>query len=446
MAEQTRNRESRDIMLSGVLVAAIAAISVIAIVGMNLEPVYAPSFSVKVSSFNSSGTGCTPGCTQSVTGVGFQPKALILFGTDELYNQYDNGLELHIGFSDGTNDRAIAMDVNDNVDPTNTCRTNSETLIIKTLLSCNGGSTGAEAELQSFDSDGFTLNWLDVLGTGGGVQYIALGGSDITNVKVGTITSGTSTGNKAYTGVGFQPDFIMFLYDRQSGTGVSDHAGFGMGFATSSTKRGAFMGVSEDAQATSDTARAQRTDRVIYQLTPSNTANVNAEADFVSFDTDGFTLNWTDLPTDTNDKFHFMAIKGGKYDVGKFNQKNSTGTQSITGTGFTPTGLLFASFNNAAASTIQAHNRLSFGAASATTSYGAMWGGDKDNASVADAASRPDSSSNVGTSKVIRLATEPSTTDAAADLQSLDSNGFTLNWTTADTTAREIIYIAFGNT
>ncbi|MGH9878790.1 MAG: hypothetical protein ACRD5H_14250, partial [Nitrososphaerales archaeon] len=54
------------------------------------------------------------------------------------------------------------------------------------------------------------------------------------------------------------------------------------------------------------------------------------------------------------------------------------------------------------------------------------------------------------TTKVIKLATEDSdgsgaTTNAEADLQSFDTGGFTLNWTKADTTAREIIYVAFGN-
>jgi hypothetical protein len=38
------------------------------------------------------------------------------------------------------------------------------------------------------------------------------------------------------------------------------------------------------------------------------------------------------------------------------------------------------------------------------------------------------------------------TTNAVADLVSFDADGFTLNWTTADATAREILYLAFGST
>ena len=40
---------------------------------------------------------------------------------------------------------------------------------------------------------------------------MAISGSAITNANAGTITAGTSTGDQSFTGVGFQPDFVMFL-------------------------------------------------------------------------------------------------------------------------------------------------------------------------------------------------------------------------------------------
>jgi hypothetical protein len=49
------------------------------------------------------------------------------------------------------------------------------------------------------------------------------------------------------------------------------------------------------------------------------------------------------------------------------------------------------------------------------------------------------------TDKAIGFSTATSTTDAEADLSSLDSDGFTLDWTTADAVAREFIFTAFGS-
>jgi hypothetical protein len=46
---------------------------------------------------------------------------------------------------------------------------------------------------------------------------------------------------------------------------------------------------------------------------------------------------------------------------------------------------------------------------------------------------------------VFSHSTQASTTDAEADLNSFDADGFTLNWSTADATAREFIYLAFGS-
>jgi hypothetical protein len=50
------------------------------------------------------------------------------------------------------------------------------------------------------------------------------------------------------------------------------------------------------------------------------------------------------------------------------------------------------------------------------------------------------------TTKVLRHATNPSTVDAEADLNSFDADGYTLGWTTADATAREFVAVSMGST
>ena len=76
----------------------------------------------------------------------------------------------------------------------------------------NGTPTlGAEAELTSFDSDGFTLNWTTNESRADIIYYVALGGSDLTNALASSFTLTTGAGSQSVTGLGFQPDFLMFL-------------------------------------------------------------------------------------------------------------------------------------------------------------------------------------------------------------------------------------------
>jgi hypothetical protein len=432
------SKKSLGALLSSVLVASMLTV---VLMTAEVKPAYA-TFSVKKGIFE----GCSiptgeSSCTKDIT-VGFEVKALIIFAMGPLIIEPPQSCETclspdstpMIGFSDGTNDRVIAAVSDDGISTANTKRTSSESLIIKLVNS-------AEASVQSFDSDGFILTFTEP-GNTLTFHYLALGGGDITDVKVDTITSATSDDDEKHSNIGFQPDFVMFLYNRLAANSQADHAVLGFGFATSSTEQGAMMIVSEDGRSTSDTARAQRTDRVIYQPKPSDTSVVDAEAELVLTNSTGFTLKWTNVPNNTDDKFFYLAMKGGKYDVGKFNQKTSTGIKQINGTGFQPTGLLLASFNNEASTSTENHARLSFGASDGTN-QGFMWGGDRDNVSPTYV------TLSHYVDKVILLATETetgATKDAEADFDSFHSDGFKLNWNLADSSPREILYVAFGNT
>jgi hypothetical protein len=440
----------------GSILSAVLVVSVVTVILMvpEVKPAYG-AVSVKMGTIPRG--ACSPApCIKNYTGLGFQPKALIVFAASELHGSWELDYNILLGFSGGVgSDRSISTTSRDNVGTTVAKRTSSETYIIRETNPSSPFSDYAQAKVNKFHGDGFELKW-DLVPTGAGLSwdYIAIGGGDITNVKVDTITAAAATGSKVHNVVGFKADAIIFLYNRMISNSTTGNAGLGLGFAAvnplsnmTCNAQGALMGVSEDARDTSDTAVAQRTDKVIYQLDPSDTSAVDAEAEFEGFTHDGFVLNWTNLPADSNDKFFYMAIKGGKFDVGKLDQQTSTPpvSQNIT-TGFTPKGLLLASFNNAAATGIQNHNRISFGATEGTAYEVGIWTGDKDNEGTSATGTW---TSGTGTSgKVIRLAVENifgnPTLKAEAELSGFDSDGFNLNWTTTDGTAREILYFAFG--
>lgn len=380
--------------------------------------------------------------SQQSINVGFKPKALILFTTGQTAEGSTDGYKFSMGYSNGTDSRSIGVASDDDAAKANAGRIFG-TKVLGILASGTPTDVSAEADLVGFGINNFTIKWTTNDSIQSNIHYIALGGDDLIDTKVSSFAAQTTTGNQNVT-VGFKPDFLMFMHAASTTETSSATNGYiSYGFAKSPTQRGAIAVTSEDGRAAMDTWNYQRADRSIVMIN-DRTGVIDAEANFVSMNTDGFTINWIDAPSDS-DRIYYLALKGGSYEVGNFNKSTSPSptTQTITSLGIVPKALILSSVNDVTATVVQSNNRLSFGASDGV-SESAVWVGDQDAASDSITAR-----SNTAT-KIIRLATEAatgssSTINAEADLQSFNSNGFNLNWTTNDSEATQILYVAFGN-
>ena len=168
-------------------------------------------------------------------------------------------------------------------------------------------------------------------------------------------------------------------------------------------------------------------------------------------------------------------MQGGQYEVGTVIKPAddippaAPVTTTETGVGFTPHGLLFASFNVGAATSQQEHGRISFSATDISSG--------NQRASFFHGVLGSDTPTEIwqgtSTTKVIHLAqadcsqtgctvyNTPTCSGSAqviseADVTSFDSDGFDLQWTTNETScgpvnrttfenSAEILYVAFGN-
>jgi len=374
------------------------------------------------------GSGSTG--NQAVTGVGFQPKVVLfrynMLGTDT--SSPDSTIGFGVGVS--SSDRRVAGDYsNNNLTTSSHSAYNQSSYVIYTP----GGTS--KADFVSMDADGFTINWTS--SSSMSVQYLALGGSGLTDFKTGSAAAKTTTGNQSYTGLGFQPTCLLVWAGKFSTTPLDQSTnGNGMfGFATSSSARGMIAWRNQHGSNPQVAKHRQSTQRVL------GTANTFTEADLVSFDSDGFTLNF---PTagGSADVFYYLALKGPQFKVSSFTQPTSTGNQALTGAGFTPKAALMISANDVVANNdaSQAHARASFGWATGTSERSSLWIGETDNVSPTVA------SRNLDRSKLIKLMTEGAspTVNASADHVSFDSDGETINWTTADATARQILVLWIG--
>ena len=151
-------------------------------------------------------TAPTSNGTQAISGLGFQPKLILILGA-ETNDVNTDGYIIHYGAASGTatgDQWVVSAFADDNQSTTDVSRY-INTGVIVGLISTSQGMR-CVADLDSIDSDGFTLNWTTTTSAVNFI-YIALGGTSL-DVDVGTMTYPNTTGNFSKTGVGFQAKAI----------------------------------------------------------------------------------------------------------------------------------------------------------------------------------------------------------------------------------------------
>jgi len=167
-------------------------------------------YSSHVGSFNiDSALGITE--TQSITGVGFQPKVVLFWwsGSTASSDTVAGGTYL-LGFGAAVSSTSrwnVCAVSEDALATSNTRRGQYDTECISTFDA--DGSWDGRMDFVSMDADGFTLVVDDAFANEYRISYLALGGDDLTNVALGAKQTPAATGNYATAGVGFQPDALI---------------------------------------------------------------------------------------------------------------------------------------------------------------------------------------------------------------------------------------------
>ncbi len=396
---------------------------------------------VKYGSFTKPVSGCGVSDPIGVTGVGFQPKVVMFFGNDSAADGTTTNAREFFGAATSSSARAAiaAAGPNGGANP-NKRKWFSNALAIANITEGATATLNTSADFVSMDADGFTLNWTVCDATARIVNYIAIGGTDVTNTYVGSFTTPTAVNHTfGVTAPGFKPDALIFfdntLTTTNLATGDAASSVFSMGFATSAAKQN--NRTSNRTTAASTTYSYQRTDSVINSV--SGAGAVSRAASLVSLDTNGFTLDFTIAPANAV-YVNYIALKGGQYDVGSFNQATTTGEQTVT-TGFQPSAVLFQSGGYAATTSITSGSRLSFGVGISSSSRASIWSGD-------NAAANPSvTNQDLDRTRCLKTITPGAspTVTSSMDFVSNDATAFRVNNTIADATSRQILYLAMGS-
>ena len=388
---------------------------------------------VKTFSFDKSDSTSTPfNQTVTIPGMTTTPKVIILFAS--AVTNMSDGYRNSMGFADTTTEfqRAIGWSTQDAVSTTNTARVNSDQNIFRAIG--DGGAEHVSLELTSVAAGEFTVTYTaNTASSTYPIHGIALGGTDVTNVHVGSFNSLTTTGTQDITAPGWTPDMLFFM---SAGTGTTlntpvDGARMGFGVASSNAKRSTSTVASRAGVGTSSTGRKDAVDKCLQILeVVGNVTSLSLEADLSQKLATGFRLSYSIAPA-TAQTIFYLAIKGGAWDVSTSSSATSTGNQTIT-TPFQPKGLITWSVR-ANDANFNSHNIWNFGVASSSTAERSISTYDTNGVSpTVNARSATETS-------VIRHITATSTGSSStvvreAQLSSFNASNFIINWSTASAT------------
>jgi hypothetical protein len=401
----------------------------------------------KVGTFNSpSGAG-------SVTlTLGFEMKVLMLWTS--LNTAYDSASEqIHFpyGFGNAVNPAARRGVFHSRFDGLFFKNAAKSTLGNTTIIFAGDGANFSslivqQASITAISATEVTLTWTDSNAIYK-YDYLAIGGAGV-SCAIGSTTTRTTTGVQAIAhGLGAVPAVVgLYCYD---GTNTSPAGYFGCAGFTDGTNQGVTAwheaGTSGGAGGANPSSchMYQRTNKLIAKLNRS-TGALNAEGALFSLDATNLNIDWTTVDGVADD-LNWFAITGITAQVGSFSQPGATGNQLIDNLNVLPEAIMYQSFGAITGTSPVNNIRYSRGIT------------DGDAANQKCQAMLDDLGvTSVGTRRAMRIhsddgcvySAQPNGTSAATMLAqgtvSISSNSFTVDWDTVDATAREWIWVAFG--
>lgn len=389
---------------------------------------------IKVGSFTKA-TGGAP-AVQAVTGVGFTPKVLLLWTEGKTaVGSWSAHICHAAGMTDGTTSRSGCAGAENNV--TNNSDTNRRWAAKALTIQDYHDNLLAECDLTSFDADGFTLTWTTNDANAYYIHYLALGGSKLTNKAVKEWTWTTGAGDKAVTGVGFQPDLVIHLSTYSAATGSGGTAHWNIGAMDSGGRQYSLSFTDRDGYAGGGIAWTSNSHSYCLQVnTTSAVPATLGRIVYKSMDADGFTVTTTTAAS-ANHLVASLCLKGGAYYVGYFAKRNGPGSQSLTGAGFLPEGVLFLGGRCVESGVSLATGGIASLGAGDTASCAAatcLYAGGSTNPTQADAAAKSDAA-------IVAPSSTP-VDGSVATITSLDADGCTLNWSAGTASLDQYGWIA----
>lgn len=283
----------------------------------------------KVGTFNSR----TTLGSQSVTGIGFRPKAVLPFTAYQTGNGNVTGASLSLGCADSDAQAAIGVVSGNGVTTSSTGRSHSATDFVNHFASAVAASPHLRASRTSFDSDGFTLNWSLVDPTVRVINHICLGGSKLEANLVPCQMNGTNAAQSFAHGLSGTPTAVLFFCPITSAAAPTTQLGLisSIGAWANGSQFGASI-YSQNAVTTTVSRRVLSSSHVLANIDTAVTRSMAVSS------VDSTNVNVTYPVTAFSGQLHFymLCLRGCRAQVGTFDYNDSLDPLAIACPGIIP--------------------------------------------------------------------------------------------------------------
>lgn len=249
----------------------------------------------------------------SVTKPGFNPDFSFLVWTDRTTWGTNNG-GTHMGISGAVSSTERAFSYRNTAGSgasNNTQRSRLRTTKLIELTDTNSDTVNSDHDFVSMDATGFTIDRTTDDTNDRLVIYLAISGAQ---VSIDQFSTPTSSGDDAYTGIGFKPESEIVISHCSTANSTSVFSRQSFGAMTGTSNQGVLWGGNREVGSNVDDAGSSYfTDRVLacYVASDGTASFPEDEAAFSSFDNDGFTLNYTIADANERLFLSFSMRSGG---------------------------------------------------------------------------------------------------------------------------------------
>lgn len=268
--------------------------------------------------------------------LGVTPKAIILITSGSLAeDSVVASFRWGYGFTDGTDSRSVSMASRASVTPSQTSRRYANKLL--TIVKWDD-TVAAECDFTSWSASNFVVNWTTADSSAEIVTFVVIGHSAV-SAKVKEWTLSTSAGTQAVTGVGFLPQMVLHASAMLSAAGTSAGASVALGAMASGGQWTQAM-YAKDNSSTADQAGAGFSSTVAMTAGSATTGLELFRFSLSSLDADGFTVSKGMAPASSTLIASlclngFASVKVGSFDV---TEDAAPVEQAVTGVGFQALG------------------------------------------------------------------------------------------------------------
>lgn len=268
----------------------------------------------------------------AVTGLGFQPDAVIFFMTGGTLTE--GGSHTYLinlrGFMTATEASSVCGS-----DTQSTSSMHHDHSTTSCRVISVGGATLWEWTPASMDAGGFTMNFSTSYGS---VDY-NMGFLAIGNVSANVLqwSVPTSAGDHSVTGAGFQPTFAMHVQGSDATVGASPDSYIGMGFAGRVGNHCNMHGIQTNNRAGTGIREVMT---LKHTLKSVEAGTVVHETRHKSFDSDGFTVD-VETPFGSTRPVSTLVLDTVDVVIRPFTSNASTGNVTTDYVGHTPSAFLF---------------------------------------------------------------------------------------------------------